>query len=72
MNGATCAAPCLFYSPKEGQCRAEPPRVFIVPMQTVQGPVLQPASLFPTVEPSAWCGAFEPVDMPEAADDKTF
>lgn len=50
-------------TPEEGECRCNPPMIFLVPMQTLQGQGIGFASQFPKVTPQAWCGAFEDSGM---------
>lgn len=55
MNCATCS----FYAPanaQQGECRESPPRVFPVPIQTIQGQSIGFQPVFPTVTPECWCG----------------
>lgn len=47
---------CRFYSTLHAICRFDPPRMFMVPTMTPQGPTLTPTAFFPGVEAGAWCG----------------
>lgn len=52
---------CRFYEPKDplkGECRKEPPTVFIVPVQGVGGITAQSISGFPGVANDNWCGSW--------------
>ena len=53
---------CSFFQPvtaTEGECRANPPAMFLVPVQGLQGSGVGFASQFPKVSAEAWCGPFE-------------
>ena len=55
-------AECGLYQPissDDGECRANPPTSFLVPVQTLSGQSVAFASQFPKIASGAWCGAFE-------------
>lgn len=52
---------CVYYSAlgdKSGECRESPPRVFPVPVRTLEGQGLGFQPVFPQVAAECWCGAF--------------
>ena len=75
----TCSTCPSFYDDPAGnvgQCRYEPPKVHLVPMQSkLNGPALQPVALWPPVGADAWCSCHpdlqeaEIPDMPAAVID---
>ncbi len=76
----TCGS-CRFYFPidkngNQGECRFEPPKVFVLPKGSPFAgapPEIVLQSTFPPVKSGAWCGRYEkraePLDIPE--DEKT-
>lgn len=58
-------ARCVFYSPvneTQGECRESPPKVFMVPVRSIQGEGFGFQPIFPQVTGDIWCGAFLDVD----------
>ena len=58
-------AQCAFYSPLDknsGECRESPPKVFPVPIRTLEGGGIGFQPVFPRVLPDCWCGMFEDAD----------
>jgi hypothetical protein len=52
---------CKFYSQiadqiVQGECRIYPPKIFLVPVQTIQGQGISAQIMFPTVRHDGWCG----------------
>ena len=64
----TCAN-CAHFEAEQKQCRSQPPRAHVipVPVQTLQGPgiQIQTFSVWPTVEPEAFCGGWIPSMVPQ-------
>ena len=53
---------CAYFSEQtfdRGECRKNPPKMFAVPMQSIQGQGIGFQAMFPIVTPSTWCGAFD-------------
>jgi hypothetical protein len=50
---------CDFYEADQNECRRHPPRAQLVPGRGIEGPRLQPASFFPQVPDTLWCGEFK-------------
>lgn len=70
---ARCAL-CTFCDTRQGQagsiCRMDTPKVFLVPVQTLQGGALQSTTIWPGVDPEVdYCGSFLPRDI--GADEPT-
>jgi len=65
----TCES-CRFYFPvdksgNQGECRFEPPKVFVLPKASSFAgvpPEIILQSLFPPVKSGAWCGRYEKTD----------
>lgn len=55
MNTKTCAT-CKYYD--GGACRVNPPTVHVVIGQGLQGAQPVPLSVWPSVRPVDWCGAY--------------
>jgi len=58
-------AQCIYYSPlKEslGECRESPPRVFPIPVRTMEGDRIGFQPVFPQVSADTWCGAYDDGD----------
>jgi hypothetical protein len=53
---------CRYYykvDDKQGECRARPPQVVLLPVQTLKGNGLSPVGLFPPVLKTSSCGCFQ-------------
>lgn len=57
---------CKFYSASaqidslgQGECRLHPPKIFLVPVQTIQGQGISAQSMFPTVRHDLCCGQLQ-------------
>ena len=72
-NLGTCGN-CLSFTPDaekpgaglsvdSGECRRNPPRVFLVPVTTLNGEGISANSLFPKVQADCNCGMFIPMGM---------
>jgi len=63
-------ADCAYYAPinqETGNCNESPPKVFMVPVRTIQGEGIGFQSLAPQVPANHWCGAhsdFDPEEKP--------
>lgn len=59
-------ADCTHYSPVDaetGECRESPPKIFVLPVRTLNGDSIGCRALFPVVHGvNAWCGYFEEDD----------
>ena len=42
-----------------GECRKDPPKIYIVPTRTVAGEGMAAQPMFPQVAPGCWCGGFD-------------
>jgi len=59
-----CAQCIYFSSLKEaiGECRESPPRVFPIPVRTMEGDRIGFQPVFPQVSGDTWCGAYDDGD----------
>jgi len=57
MTMPTCQS-CKFFSALKQQCRAEPPKTFMIAVDPQRGPIF--AGAFVPVGKDDWCGKHEP------------
>ena len=43
-----------------GQCMNEPPKIFLVPVESVRGPMMQAAAFYPSVRGIDYCARHQP------------
>lgn len=56
---------CTHYSPLNdttGECRESPPKIFVLPVRSLQGDGIACQAMFPQVHGSNWCGYYEEED----------
>ena len=58
-------AECAYYAPlndEAGNCNESPPRVFMVPIRSIQGEGIGFQAVSPQVPYTHWCGAYTDKD----------
>lgn len=55
---------CRFYEPEHQQCRVGEPK----PVQHLEQGMMSLRFTFPIVDPTQWCGRFDPAPEPEPAE----
>lgn len=70
-----CAG-CIFYkalteSGGQGVCRESPPKIFMVPVRSLQGEGFGFQAIYPQVDGSNWCGCWQDLIDHDAIDGDT-